>query len=110
MYGSVLVKRKPGETLEGFHGHFCAALNVAAGEQRFSDNYAGGTYFRSMCLGIHVQLEFADDSQFPDYDWCVHVSPRLPIAAAHGSVSTMDGIAALVANELAAAGYVVLRK
>jgi len=107
MSGQVLVKSKPGESLETFHEYFCAALNVDPGEQRFSDNYAGGTYFRSVCLGVRVQLEVADDSEFPDYEWCVHLSPRLSSAGAKDATNATDGIAALVAAELATAGYVV---
>jgi hypothetical protein len=109
MPGDVFVQRKPSETLEQFREVFCVALCVARGEQRFSDNRAGGTYFRTECLGIRVQIEEADDSAAMEYHFHVHFRPRLQRSLGTAEKTIMEGVADLVARELTTLGYVVLR-
>ena len=107
MSGDLFVKKRPSETIEQFRGKFCEVLGIQLGEQRFSDNYAEGTYFRTDCLGVRVQIEAADDTNVADFDYHVHFRARVHRLAAERA--TMEGIADLVAVELVGAGYDVLR-
>ena len=107
MSGDLFIKKMQNETIELFREKFCSTLSVPHGEQRFSDNYAEGTYFRMDCLGVRAQIEVADDSEVTDFDYHVHFRARLRASA--DDTTTMEGIAYLVSVELASIGYEVLR-
>jgi hypothetical protein len=107
MSGDLFVKKMPSETIERFCEKSRELLGLNAWEQRFSDNYAEGTYFRTNCLGVRVQVEVADDSDVAEYDFHMHFRPGVRRPAEEDA--TMEGLADLVAVELATAGYSVLR-
>jgi hypothetical protein len=105
MFGDIAIKRLSTETLQQFADAYCRALGLCSAEERFSDNYGTGHYFRADALGISVIIEDADDAEFSDFDfWITFRAKR-----GGRDETTFERIGDLVAVELAAVGYSVIR-
>jgi hypothetical protein len=101
----ILVRKTGDNNLQAFHERLCKLLGIGVGEQRFSDNVAGGTYCRTIAFGIGVRTEEADNRDFIDYDYCIAFKPMRDAF----DLGTIEGVADIVAIELALVGIDLVR-
>ncbi|MCG2594423.1 hypothetical protein LZ009_16725 [Ramlibacter sp. XY19] len=82
------------------------ALGVADGEERDSDNYPGGTYFRGRngVFEVRVSRESPDDAFYGEFQALVSIRPPANLA------TPPDEVGQLAAVELLRAGFRVAQE
>jgi hypothetical protein len=106
MHGNLFVKTHAQYDLRSFAAAVFGLLNVASPSTRESENYADGEYVIGQVLGVAVKIAVADDSEFPDYQFWINFKPS---KAWVEEPSWFDGLADLVAKQLALDGHDVAR-
>jgi hypothetical protein len=78
-------------------------LDIKPLMMRESSNYPGGHYMTGKVLGLSVMVAEADDSEFPDYQYWLSLTPN----ASWGRVDPhiLDGLGELLARELSTHGF-----
>jgi hypothetical protein len=105
MIVEVVAKGGPCATLAAFHDLLCRTCGLNTGQRRESDNVAGGFYHLTNTLGIEIRTEEWDSSDLAGYEYCARFKATRDTVGS----AILEGVADLVAMELAALGLDVLR-
>jgi len=101
----LIKKRQATQTLDEFIKALPSLLGCGPWEQRESSNYPPeNRYFRCLALGLEVLVCVADDSEFREYDFNLHLAEFWR----SGSEFLFE-LADCIARKLVVSGYEVLR-
>ena len=102
----LIKKRQATQTLDEFIKALPKVLGCGPWEQRESSNYPPeNRYFRCFALGLEILACVADDSQFRDYDFGLHMEAEFW----RSDSEFLFELADCVARKLVVNGYEVLR-
>src|SRR5215831_15814069 len=101
MHGNLFIRTISEIDLKSFAAAVLTSLNIAKSSTRQSENYADGGYVIGQVLGLAVKVATADDSEFPGYQFWLNFKPT---NAWVESSSSLDGLADVVAKQLALEG------
>jgi hypothetical protein len=105
--GNLFILTKDGQKFEAFSKFIFELLHVKIKETRYSENSPGGRYVIGEALGLRMKLEEADDSEFPDYEFLLSFRPEINWAAA--DLHSLDGLADIIAKQIARSGMKIAR-
>src|SRR6476660_9968099 len=103
----LLIKKKQvTQTLDEFIKALPSLIGCGPWEERESSNYPPeNRYFRCFAVGLEILACVADDSEFGEYDFHLHLKPEFRRSDAEFLFELADG----VARKLVVSGYEVLR-
>ena len=107
MLGSLFIRSNDHQSLQAFGKWLFARLKVKMKEIRDSENSLGGSYLVGEALGLRVTLQYADDRDFPAYEFLLGFRPLFEWSLA--DPHSLDGFAGLLAKHLAREGLNIAR-
>ena len=102
----LIKKNQSTQTLDEFIEALPSLLGCGPWKERESSNYPPeNRYFRCFALGLEIIACVADDSEFMEYDFHLHLTPEFSRSDSEFLFELADG----VARKLVVSGYEVLR-
>jgi hypothetical protein len=106
MHGNLFIKPSKAMSLRDFAELTFAQLDVSSIETRNSANYVNEEYVTGRALGLSVKISIADDAEFEGYDFLLNLRP---IGVSIPDRTALDGLADIIARQLALNKNTVLR-
>jgi hypothetical protein len=104
MPGQLLIKKRAGETLDGFVAAIDKIIGPMKWEEHDSASYVDQRYFRGSAVALKLNVAISDDAEFGDYDFWISISPNVVGVSER---AFLDGVADAVARAICLCGYEV---
>ena len=102
----LIKKTQATQTFDAFTNALPGLVGCSPWEERESSSYPPeDRYFRCFALGLEIVASIADESEFTEYDFRIHMTPEF----LRNDDAFLAELADCVARRLAVRGYQVLR-